>query len=121
MKPRYDDIHALRVTVDWYDENGTPRFAPFEPAMCAKVEARQAAHLQVVCPHCRRQCDVAVSSDNLDLDIMSDLVARDAGGLYGLLPHFPHCGRPARAVLLGVHSVWRRDNPVVWRKVFPKE
>lgn len=116
MKARYDDITAKAGEPLWWDEHGTPRYAPFEPALCADPNAQQAAHLKVACVICRRDCSVAVSSSNLDLDIQTDLAARGEM-VYGLLPHFEHCGRANRGDLLGVHSIWRKTSPIYWKRV----
>jgi hypothetical protein len=122
MKPHYDDIvKAAKTPPLWWDENGTPRFAEFEPTMCANVYAKQAMLMQVVCPRCRATCDVVVSCEQTDLDIQSDLAARDVGGLYGLLPHFGHCPYPYRPELIAVRSIWRRIDTMVWRRLYPRE
>lgn len=118
MKARYDDIVAKAGEPQWWDENGVPRYAPFEPALCADPNAQQAAHIKVACTVCRRDCSVVVSSSKLDLDIQSDLLARGTA-LYGLLPHYDHCGRPNQGEILGVHSIWRKKSPILWRQVFP--
>jgi hypothetical protein len=118
MKARYDDIVAAAPHPPlWWDEHGVPRYKVFDPTLCGDPDARQAMLLQVACVHCRKFCFLAVSSPHLDLDIMSDLSARGAGGLYGLLPHFDHCGRPNQGELIAVRSCWRRSSMVHWRKI----
>lgn len=117
MKARYSDIHTKAGVPLWYDETGVPRYAPFEPSLCGDSLARQAALLKAACIHCRRDCYVAVSCQRTDLDILSDLAARGMA-LYGLLPHFGHCGRANSGEMLGVVSVWRLSNST-WRRVFP--
>lgn len=119
MKACYYDIIVKLGAPLWWDENGVPRYAPFAPYLSGDPDARQAALLQVVCPHCRQVCRVSVSSKYIDLDIMSDLMARGAEGLYGLLPHYDHCGHPRMASLVAVIEVHRRDNMSSWRKVYP--
>lgn len=121
MKARYDDIVSISEHAPlWWDENGVPRYAEFSPTMCADPDARQAALLQVACPRCRRLCLVSVSSKHLDLDILSDLLARGAEGLYGLLPHFGHCSYPYMASLVAVVEAHRRGDLAFWKKVYPK-
>ena len=114
MKARYDDILQFGTPL-WYDEHGVPRYVPFAPEHCGDPNAQQAALLQVACTICRRQCDVAVSSPTLDLDIQTDLAARGMA-LYGLLPNFDHCGRPNQGDWR-VHSIWRKTSPINWRRV----
>lgn len=115
MKARYDDIIAKAGAPLWWDENGVPRYAQFEPFHCDPA-ARQAALLKAACIHCRRDCYLAVSSRQTNLDIMSDLAARGMS-LYGLLPHFDHCGRINMGELLGIVSIWRLSYST-WRQVF---
>lgn len=119
QKARYDDIiAAIEQAPWWWDEHGVPRYGDFEPAMCGDPEARQALLAQVACPHCRHTCTIACSMPRLDLDIVVDLNARGIGGLYGLLPHFKHCGRPTQGELIIVEQLWRRDvSMVIWRQV----
>lgn len=118
-KPIYDDIvNVIDQLPWWWDEHGVPRFAEFTPTMCADPEARQAILAQVACPYCRATCVIACSMPKLDLDIVIDLNARGIGGLYGLLPQFDHCRRPAQGELIIVEQLWRRDESVViWRQV----
>lgn len=117
MKTNYDDIVDKLGLPQWWDENGVPRYCEMHPEHCLPV-ARQVAFVQIACTHCRQHCAAAVSCELLDLDIQSDLVARGVA-LYGLMPRVAHCGAPARGEVTGVHSVWRRNTPMIWRQVFP--
>lgn len=120
MKARYDDLIARLGRPDWWDENGVPRYGPFEPAHCGNPYAFQAALIRACCCFCRRETDLAISSDRLDLDIRMDLAARGMA-IYGLLPHFEHCGRPNNGELRAVRSVWQRPRPETWDEVFKGE
>jgi hypothetical protein len=70
MHEGYEDIlEAARVGGKepvWWDENGTPRFAPFTPRMCPDIYAGEVALLRIRCAGCGEEFDVQVSYNEHD-------------------------------------------------------
>lgn len=61
MKPDYSDIltHVSREPC-WYDQNGCPRFTPFNYTLYSDPYAQQVFLLRIACQRCGRQFDVEV-------------------------------------------------------------
>ena len=63
MKQSYPDIIALSATPpNWYDVNGTPRYATHHPEFCPDIYADIVALIYVECQSCGRQFAVQVHS-----------------------------------------------------------
>lgn len=63
----YSDIYTL-ADVDgqepqWWDENGVPRFAPFDRRLCPNVYADWIALLRIRCEACGQEFLVEMSGD----------------------------------------------------------
>lgn len=63
MRARYSDLLALFAATPplWYDENGVPRWAAFQPLLRADVYATELALVRVACG-CGKEVDLAISS-----------------------------------------------------------
>lgn len=63
MKVYYGDIYELLpdVDVDWFDENGVPRYCERHPKHC-DIYAQEVVFLQVKCQSCNSNFIVAMSS-----------------------------------------------------------
>jgi hypothetical protein len=60
MHINYKDILDLTDKKPlWFDQNGTPRFAPFHPRLCPNIYARQAVLYRIACQNCGHIFDVA--------------------------------------------------------------
>lgn len=61
MKQEYRDIRIRLGEPLWYDENGVPRYDPFEPSMCSDIYAKEVALLEIACQGCFKHFRVALS------------------------------------------------------------
>ena len=61
MRQEYPDIKARCGEPLWYDENGTPRYEPFQPRLCSMTYANEAALLLIECQACGRPFEVAIT------------------------------------------------------------
>ena len=69
----YDLLHEINASSDnkrccscvatpaWWDENGTPRFAPHHPKLCPDIYATEVALLRISCQRCGAEYDVQMS------------------------------------------------------------
>ena len=115
MTARYQDITGRLGVPLWYDESGVPRYDKFAPELLAKTEARQVSLVRMACPICRMPCDVAYSMQEM-LPHIRSVISSHGGHVYGLLPHYTHCGRPAMGDVVGVQEVWTRRDLLKWRR-----
>ena len=64
MKENYEDIYALTDQEPlWYDQNGTPRFAKFEPKLCPNIYARHVFLILIGCQSCGKRFVVEMHTD----------------------------------------------------------
>lgn len=67
MLPDYDDITSrIPTRPQWYDGNGVPRYAPFEPRMMG-VYDQVAVLAKIRCQDCRAEFLVGEGWSNLDI------------------------------------------------------
>jgi hypothetical protein len=87
MKADYEDIlERIDMAPFWYDENGTPRYAPFHPSMSPNIYARQVTLLRIQCQACHLRFMVEMNT-----------------GIWGgeTLPRNLHYGDPPRHGCIG--------------------
>jgi hypothetical protein len=64
MNAQYEDITGRIVEEPaWYDQNGTPRYGPFEPAHCPNIYAHIVVLLRIQCQSCQMKFDVEMHDD----------------------------------------------------------
>jgi len=69
MQPGYEDIHSrIAEEPKWWDENGVPRYEPFEPRMCPRY-APTVALLRIACQDCGREFDVQLAETEYDENV----------------------------------------------------
>lgn len=61
MYQPYFDITEKLGTPLWWDENGVPRYQPFEPRLCADIYFRYAALIEIRCQGCGQTFPVAAT------------------------------------------------------------
>lgn len=59
-QPYLDIMDRLGVPL-WWDENGVPRYEPFEPRLCADIYNRYCALIEIRCQACGKLFPVASS------------------------------------------------------------
>ena len=64
MHSNYEDILSrIPEKPIWYDANGVPRYAPFEPEMCPNSYSNQVVLLLIACQSCGERFKVEMHSD----------------------------------------------------------
>lgn len=127
MRNEYEDImDAVNKDPLWWDENGTPRFAPFEPRMVPDIYAREAILMLIHCQNCETEFEVSLTS-GIDgyvfLGTMFPLADRIKSGTvhYGDPPNTNCCpvGPSMNSVPVKVLQYWRRDydKTFAWERV----
>ena len=111
MNHSYRDITSrIAEEPKWYDENGTPRYEPFAPALCPSIYAEQVILLRIACQDCGRQFDVELSGSVLcPLDDPQKLH-------YGDPPAHGCVGDTMNCVDLAVLQVWDRRHLSEWKR-----
>ena len=101
MKALYEDILALTdEQPNWYDMDGVPRFARFNPELCPNIYAKEVILLLIQCQNCERQFEVEMHWRPIG-EKQSISEAVDKGDL-----GYIHYGDPPRhGVKIDSHSV----------------
>jgi hypothetical protein len=111
VKSRYSDILSLTdESPQWYDENGTPRYAPFEPSLCPDIYSNQVVLAEIRCQSCGQLFQVEMHSTWFAHTEVPHTWA------YGDPP--PHCtdsgllcaGSTMASDVTEILQVWIRDN-----------
>ena len=117
MKAIYEDILALSATPPiWYDENGTPRYAPHSPDLCPDIYANMVGLVSIECQSCQRLFQVQVSARRRGPDYRQTQE-------YGDPPHHEDDGKGGlcaagvtmTAIPVTVLECWERIN-MEWRR-----
>jgi hypothetical protein len=67
MHTNYRDIlEATKQKPVWYDQNGTPRFAPFEPKLCPDIYSNVVVLARIACQACGNAFDVEMHTSVFD-------------------------------------------------------
>lgn len=97
MHASYSDITSRLGQPIWYDENGTPRYAPFEPELLPDIYATEAVLYEIACASCGNRFLVA-DSWSVGRDILRRIPvgslrrAVEEGGLHYGDPPYHHSG-----------------------------
>lgn len=113
----YTDItKRIAAPPKWWDENGVPRYAEFDPQRLANIYAREAALVEVACQACGRRFEVAFSHPCLErtsdkIGLLAENI-RDGELHYGDPPNYGNCqsGASMNCFDLRVLQYWSRDN-----------
>lgn len=91
MRHHYIDILS-RIPEEpaWFDENGVPRYQPFQPSAVANIYAREVALLRICCQSCRRPFTVALSRSAYDPLPLADEISQRSI-TYGDPPNLDCC------------------------------
>ena len=103
MRAAYDDITSkITERPQWWDYHGTPRYAPFTPALCPDLAARQAVLLQIACPSCQERFLVEMHG--------TPLAPLGPLGLlhYGHPPYHDCVGDAMQGEVLAIVEAWQR-------------
>lgn len=125
MKPDYADIRALTDREpDWFDENGAPRYAPFEPDMLG-VYDKFALLVEIACQSCGKKFLVAqgwpswgtqINYESLVVEGKKYSLEELADGYhYGDPPRHDDCaaGDTMNCVDLRIVEAWERSD---WKR-----
>ncbi len=136
MKEGYDDILKVAasagVAPQWWDENGTPRFAPHHPGLCPDIYANEVVLLVIACQLCRHEMPVQLSAGTMER-VRASMMGRTFMSLadqvrsgvihYGDPPHhdhdgeFCHAGCTMNCIDVRVVEFWSNDNGWEWHRV----
>lgn len=117
MRQSYTDIiEEISKPVEFWDENGTPRFKPFHPTLLANIYAEEAVLLEISCQGCEHEFIVAMSQGGWQRVIndcpylREDIV--DGSIHYGDPPNTDCCaaGPTMNCNDLRVLEYWKRDH-----------
>ena len=115
MRASYQDIReCIAAEPLWYDENGTPRYAPFHPGLCADIYARRAVLLEIACQSCGQRFLAALSEGPMDRPWLKHFV-EDKTIHYGDPPRHDCVGDTMNCDDLRVTEYWDREHD--WRRV----
>lgn len=129
MLPDFADIHeaAGHVRPDWYDENGTPRYAVFHPDMLGVYDA-YALLVTIACQSCAARFGVGLGWGRHDLfrmgllpagpsvDVLTELAS---GFKFGDPPRHGCGGDSMTSVAVRVEEAWEKGG-VPRPRAFPK-
>jgi len=124
MRQEYADIKSRLGEPLWYDENGTPRYEPFQPRLCSDIYAKEAALLLIECQACGETFEVAVVRSPFSaLIILGVLDSRtlaediESGSVhYGDPPAHDGCpaGPTMNCIDKAVLQYWRKREAAPW-------
>lgn len=121
MLREYDDITSrIDVQPTWYDEQGVPRYEPFQPDMLGVYD--DIASLQkIACQDCGRRFLVAQSSELtrrlmwFGVEKANAVTALEiARAHYGDPPRHGCVGDTMNVELVAVMEVWRKNKCLDW-------
>jgi hypothetical protein len=114
MHENYEDIKKLTPEPpQWYDENGVPRYAPFEPKYCPDIYSHNVGLLLIACQACGQQFRVEMHTSIF-------------GSKTGHHPHKWHYGDPPIHGCMGdtmncddlaVLEFWHREGIGEWERM----
>lgn len=112
MHHDYPDLRILARGAPpvWYDENGTPRWAPFNRFLCPNIYASWVVLLMIRCQHCDQLFFVQMSGHWLTP--LSENGARNLH--YGDPPAHYCTGDSMNCDDMMVVEVWRKDADLNW-------
>lgn len=120
MWPGYEDIRSLTDRdPDWFDQNGTPRYAPFSPGLLGVYDT-VAVLAEVVCPACSWEGKVGIgwpeyeiSASNVVRHSTEDLVRRCS---YGDAPRHGCVGDTMVVDIVSIEQAWERRGRREWER-----
>jgi hypothetical protein len=126
MHEAYNDIRSRLGDPLWWDENGCPRYDPFDPGMCADAYAEEAILVRIRCQNCDEEFDVADTwspySDMFSWRKLPKLSERiRAGGFlsyhWGDPPyHDDPAGNTENCIDMRVLQFWTREKTFEWSR-----
>jgi hypothetical protein len=101
----YDITSRISAPPLWWDENGCPRYEPFDVEFCPDIYARTVILLRIACQACAREFDVQLS-----YGIFTTTIDNPKHAHYGDPPRHDGCmGDSMNCEDLEVLQVWHRD------------
>jgi hypothetical protein len=113
MHSNYRDILQLAKGVPlWHDQNGTPRYLPFEPSLCPDIYSHTVVLAEIACQDCGRKFAVEMHAGTWDW----------RGGAmpskwhYGDPPVHGCVGDTENCEDLAILEAWHREGIGDWRR-----
>lgn len=111
MRHDYPDLVDLAhgAKSQWYDENGVPRYRPFEPELCPNIYADIRVLMLVRCQNCHQQFAVQMSADAFDSGLRNQPIRN---WHYGDPPAHGCVGDTMNCEDVAILEVWWRGYPL---------
>lgn len=112
MRENYEDIKALtKKSPQWYDANGTPRYAKFHPTLCPDIYSNTVILMDITCQQCGKHFTVEMHSG------LWETSAPPKKWHYGDPPIHGCVGDTMNCDDVSVLEVWRREHMEEWERV----
>lgn len=114
MHENYADIKKLTTQdPEWYDENGVPRYAKFEPGMCPDIYSNNVGLFVIACQHCGKKFVVEMHASIFDWKLRHP----PSSWHYGDPPIHGCVGDTMNCDDLHVLEFWHREGAGEWERM----
>lgn len=111
MHSNYEDILSrIKEEPLWYDTNGVPRYAKFEPNLCPDIYSNTVILMEIACQYCGQRFDVEMHAGIFGTQL------RPKGWHYGDPPRHdcPGGGDTMNCDDIAVLECWHREGMGDW-------